>query len=52
MDYLIFHAIFTGLSMYFCLYIGGILVYTAFEQLLWDLYQRSKSVRNGFDNLS
>jgi len=49
MDYPIFHAIFTGLSIYFCLYVGGILVYTVFEQLLWDLYQWSKSVRNPFD---
>ena len=49
MDYPIFHAILTGLSIYFCLYVGGILVYTAFEQLLWDLYQRSKTVRNQID---
>ena len=49
MDYPILHAIFTGLSIYFCLYIVGILVYTAFEDLLWDLYQRSKSVRKRFD---
>jgi hypothetical protein len=49
MDYPIFHAIFTGLSIYFCLYVGGILVYTAFEQLLWDLYQRSNSVQKRFD---
>ena len=49
MDYPIFHAILTGLSIWFCLYVGGILVYTAFEQLLWDLHQRSKSVQKRFD---
>jgi len=49
MDYPIFHAILTGLSIYFCLYVGGILIYTAFEHLLWDLYQWSKNDRNSFD---
>lgn len=49
MDYPIFHAILTGLSIYFCFYVVGIFIYTAFEQLLWDLYQRSNSVRKRFD---
>ena len=31
MDYPIFHAILTGLSIYFCLYVVGIFIYTAFE---------------------